>query len=296
MHSRAKSFETACDWLKAPDNAPIRTEPINLLAREPMAPPPWQAEGLAVVAECESSLWGPEGEWARGWLNRRGLSEYTLKDWRIGYNPTGRKMHGLEVSGGVIIPGIAVDGQLWYIKTRLRYGKQKYVNVKPVDNNVTGGHPAMLGRLSGRNKAILLCEGEFDCMLADQSLIHLVDVATFGSVGATPGDWLAYLLPYERVLVAYDVDAAGNEGADKWSWTKRYHRAYLPLSGQDGANDLTDYHLDGGHLWAWLLYHNPFADDAVRCRTQHAGYVLSQRLDKGDTGAGYQRLLSEVNL
>jgi hypothetical protein len=55
-----------------------------------------------------------------------------------------------------------------------------------------------------------------------------------------------YLLRGKRVLIAYDNDAAGDQGASRW--VAFGERVRVP----DGAKDLTDYGKAGGDVAAWL--------------------------------------------
>ena len=99
---------------------------------------------------------------------------------------------------------------------------------------------------------MLLCEGERDALLAIQELSNLVDVATLGGAGRRClGHWLLWLLPYRRILTAYDADNAGRQGA--------YHLASLSGRVQGiqapHGKDLTGFHAEGGDLRAWLSGH-----------------------------------------
>ena len=86
-------------------------------------------------------------------------------------------------------------------------------------------------------------------MLAWQELGDLVDVGTLGGAGKRSlGRWALWLLPYKRILAAFDTDESGREGAEWWANLGRRFRALQVPSGAD----LTDYHASGGDLRAWL--------------------------------------------
>ena len=98
--------------------------------------------------------------------------------------------------------------RVWYLKVRRAAGQPKYTQVR-------GGQVALFGAdtLPGRDVAVVT-EGEFDAMLLHQEAGDLVGVVTLGSASARlPDAWVPYLLGVQRLLVAYDADAAGVEGA-----------------------------------------------------------------------------------
>ena len=251
-------FREACARLGADISMPMapRTRRPERRA-EPAPAEEWQRQGLKVVALCEKQLWTERGERARAWLRGRGLKDNTLREWQVGYSSglgqcpsvsgqteLGQWLAGLWVPEGIVIPGLGVDGQLWYLKVRRPAGEPKYVQVK-------GSHPALVGRLKGKT-TLLLTEGEFDAMLAWQEVGDLLDVATLGSAGADPTSWLRWLLTYEHILVAYDVDKAGDEGAERLIWMPRARRLRVPLEVGKEGKDLSELFKAGGDLRAWL--------------------------------------------
>ena len=256
MRREACDFRRACELLGAAETLPTRPThiaPQPTPAGPPESSPPlaeWQAKACEVMAACEGALWAVEGQQARDWLHRRGLSDDTLRHWRIGYWPGDshewREIAGLRVPCGIVIP-CEVGGAIWYLKTRRATGDPKYIQAK-------GSRPALFGAdtLRGRpgRSIAVLCEGEFDAMLLWQEAQDLAGVATLGSATARldVSAWGAYLLPLARLLIAYDTDEAGSEGAHTMgSLTARARLITVP-----GGNDITDYHVGGGNLRAWL--------------------------------------------
>jgi hypothetical protein len=59
-----------------------------------------------------------------------------------------------------------------------------------------------------------------------------------------------YLLGVQRLLVAYDTDAAGAEGAARWESICPHAQRIVPLAGKD----VTDFYLAGGNLRAWVQF------------------------------------------
>jgi len=209
---------------------------------------------LAVVKGYEATLWSDAGTKARTWLyDKRGLSEDTIRAWRLGYNPTDRKMHGLWTPRGIVIPCL-INETPWNIKVRRpvstgpAYDRKKH---GPKYQQVTGGRAALFGldHLDGKQVAVI-CEAELDAVLLWQEAGDLVDVVAVGSKGMKPTlSFLAHLASAAHWLVAIDNDA--EEAAGWWSgYSARVHRA-RPLQG----NDLTDFHQAGGDLRAWATYH-----------------------------------------
>lgn len=255
MKRDSVDFAEACRRLGAipPHDAQPRRWTAN---EEPVPTAVWRTRAAAFVEECQAALWSEVGTRARAWLNGRGLQDGTLREWGIGFNGADRredpKGWGLEdrqepvwIPRGIVLPWMAM-GDLWQVKIRRPAGEPRYIGI-------AGGHPLLFGADQLTGKAdLLLTEGEFDAMLAWQEARDLVDVATLGSCNATPrGRTFPYLLPYRRLLVAYDVDQPGEEGAAKWSWTARATRIPPPLADGQGK-DLTDFWRAGGDLRTWL--------------------------------------------
>jgi DNA primase len=241
-------------------SAPATTTTTSPPRRTTKPDAEWQRVAREVIEQCAGYLWMDTGTRARAWLNARGLTDETLQRWQMGYCPGGardwRNVAGLSVPCGVVIPGI-VGGSVWCVKVRRATGEPKYIQVK-------GSKPALFGAdtLRGQITAVF-CEGEFDAMLLHQEAGDLCGVLTLGSA-SDPLDvpvWAGYLLPVVRLLVAYDVDVAGDKGAAKLlSLTKRAQRLAVPKL-RDGDKDVTDFHKSGGNLREWLAQAAGAQDD-----------------------------------
>jgi len=239
----------------------------------------WQGRARAFVDWAEGKLWSDDGE-ALGYLvARRGLSPETVKHYHLGYNPKGLSCPGSKwgqlkrvyCPHGVTIPCLA-EGALWYV--RVRRPAYRKGTIEPDGLAQALGHvvdfaqeskylcvtgstsPALFGAddLRGDGRPLLVCEGEFDAMLAWQELRELCDVCAIKTGrGGLPANWLLSLSPYSELLVCYDVDAnaAGDRMAGAWlAQSKRARRVRVPE-----GSDLTDFHNLGGDLRAWLAYH-----------------------------------------
>lgn len=235
--------------------AAIAPEPPTLAddAAEPLAA--WRERGEQYVAAAEAALWGYTGSRARQWLAERGLTDETIRRWRLGYQPTDAyedpSAWGLDggkriwLAHGIVIPWF-LDGQLWQVKIRrLDPRDPKYISVR-------GGTPVLFGgeTLDGHDIAVLP-EGEFDTMLIEQEVGDLVGVASLGSASRKPDPLAAdYLLGARVILTLHDVDASGERGADRIrDLTHRAIRLRVPI-----GKDATDFIKAGGDLRAWLLF------------------------------------------
>ena len=128
---------------------------------------------------------------------------------------------------------------------------------------VKGNRPAAIynaDNLAGANMA-LFCEGEFDCMIANQVFKDLVPTVTLGSADNLPdlATWGPYLLPLRVVLTTYDTDQAGSKGATALANLVGYRAKLSPLP--EGVKDINDYYLAGGDLRAWIQAAKEFYDD-----------------------------------
>jgi DNA primase len=238
-------FLEACKRLSLADPSPISGNAVQPQPSSAPAPlPAWQERARRMLHLCQATLWQDVGVKARTWLNRRGLLDETVQRWQLGFNPSGRKLFGLWMPRGVVIPCLAA-GRIWYLKVRRAAGQPKYTQV-------SGGQVALFGAdtMAGRDLAVVT-EGEFDAMLLHQEAGDLVGVVTLGSAATRlPDMWVPYLLGVRRLLVAYDTDTAGAGGAAMWATIASRGQRLQPLAGKD----VTDFHLAGGDLRAWVRF------------------------------------------
>jgi DNA primase len=105
-------------------------------------------------------------------------------------------------------------------------------------------------RLAAGEPAIL-AEGEFDTMLLWQHAGDLACIATLGSCNrGISARALRYLLGCPRLLVAYDVDAEGEKGAERLAQlSPRMHRIRPPV-----GKDVTAFWQAGGRVRDWVRF------------------------------------------
>jgi len=123
-------------------------------------------------------------------------------------------------------------------------GKDKMINYK------TGYGKARLYPIEHlKHDAIVLTEGEWDCMLACQ--IGLVAMTTTGGAGTWLHDW-SILFKDKTIYICYDLDAAGRHGAGEVAkqlqpFAKAIFMVDLPVQGTKNDKDITDCIVTGGY-------------------------------------------------
>ena len=235
-------------------------------SRTPIPPPmsDWQIGAKTFLEECEQSLWEVSGSKALDYLRHRGLTDETIKRYKLGFNLKERfdllgkwgisnsknsQQSKVYLPPGITIP-CTIDEKVWYIKIRQNEAQPKYLNVK-------GGRSALFGADNLRGELlILLTEGELDAILADQELGDICRAATLGSASNNLDlpTWGQYLMPAQKIFVAQDADDAGMRGSAELS--KKSAQIYsirIPVL-RPGDKDITDYVLSGGNLREWILH------------------------------------------
>jgi hypothetical protein len=117
---------------------------------------------------------------------------------------------------------------------------------------ISGGHPCLFGADAlVPGEPAILAEGEFDAMLVWQEAGDLVGGATLGSCNrGVSSKALRYLLGCPRLLVAYDVDAEGDKGAERLrQLSPRMHRI-RPSVGKD----VTAFWQASGWVRDWIRF------------------------------------------
>jgi len=197
-------------------------------------PPPetWQDRAREFVDYSRQCLWNDIGVKALVWLRARGLTNDTITDFNLGFNPIEREddpeMWGLEgkqvwLPRGVVIP-CELFSTLWYVRVRRPRSDPKFVHIR-------GGRAAPFGadRLGSEDRLLLICKGEFDTMLAIQEAGDLLDAITLEG------------------------------GGRRIAQTRHVVRVEFPDNG-----DLTDYHLASGDLRGLLTRAARFEQPAIK--------------------------------
>ena len=211
-------------------------------------------------------LWTSEGQAALTWLKQRGLTEATIKQARLGWNPQdryddpqqwdfngGKRIYSAK---GWVIPWF-YKGQLWRIRVRRpdetvpdshipRYiGPRNYPHTKHRRNHNLLYNADELKP----ERPVLLVEGELDALSVIQEASDLVATVASGSVtGGRDKFWQAQLAEVPIVLVALDADEAGDTNARFWTKTLANAIRWRPLA--DDPNQMLQQ--DGLDLRVWI--------------------------------------------
>lgn len=177
------------------------------------------------VTACQDALADPGGWWARGWLEKRGLSSRTVSLYRLGYDGD-RK--------AIVIPYMNAREEVRSVRYRLLEGNLKYMSQK-------GEGVHLFHVRATRKPKVWLCEGEFDTMILAQLGYPSVGISGVSSF-KTP--W-KYLFSYtEQLTLVMDGDEAGREASGRLagilgSTVDRLRIVRLPM-----GKDVTDLYLE----------------------------------------------------
>lgn len=256
-------------------------------ARDPHEPPSedWQRAMRAALRECQRHLWSADSTKVLDYLREmRGLSDETIRAAGLGYCPTFFKTDYIDpdqvgkrgaasIAPGIVIPWQS-EGQLWALHVRTRTGSfADYLGI-PDDTFNFGERAgeALPKYLSARGSKptgtlynadaiqpdvsheILIVEGEFDGLVANQFLPSGAVCVTFGSASDVPATikprFASRLLTAKRIYSALDADSAGQKA------TERLHNSlgalHHPLTLPAGNKDLSDFVVGGGNGAAWF--------------------------------------------
>ena len=221
-----------------------------------LATPPgddWQYPALLAAAECANYLRSQNS--AAGKVldylhNNRKLTDVTLHDNMIGFNPAWRTVgDGCRLAPGITIPCM-VDGQLWYVNVRTTAAARQSGKLDKY-HALTGSKRGALylaDRLIAA-RAVFVVEGEFDALVLNQYIPPEAVAVTMGSAGSLPSTtWLRYFAAVRDIILLLDDDDAGRASLGRWQKKlPRARAARLP----DGSKDVTDYRRNGGAVWTW---------------------------------------------
>jgi hypothetical protein len=200
----------------------VRPAPVPV-ASKPVSPPPEQPSGLpldeasTLVEEAAGCLWGPGGKHALEYLRGRGLTDETIRAAGLGCTPKIwiplKDGTGSYPYWGITIPW-RVSARLSQVRIRLYpeiEGKHKYTSAFS-DRPLIFPDPAVIRP----GLPLIVCEGEFDCLLLAQQLPE-ASVVTLGSASArTDPAVLSRMLSSPRWFIALDADQAGDSAAAKF--------------------------------------------------------------------------------
>src|SRR5919202_2234848 len=177
-------------------------------------------------------------------LPARGCRRDPAERWGFPARTASGRPAWVRIPRGNVLPWL-LDGQLRQLKVRTNRENPKYLAI-------SGGHPCLFGADTlVVGEPAILAEGEFDALLLWQEGGDLVGIATLGSCNrGLSAKALRYLLGCPRLLVAYDVDAEGDKGAERLGrLSPRMRRIRLPT-----GKDVTACWQAGGRVRDWVRF------------------------------------------
>lgn len=216
--------------------------------QQPQDGPPaaqWQRQVANVAQAAQNALWA-DSDMLRYLHDERLLTDETITRAGLGYNAGWHDMpDGGKVAPGITIPYAQPDGGTWALRVRTFDSKlSKYMNASGsrVSGTLYGAQSLQAG------KPVLLVEGEFDCLLAQQDAGDTLAVVTLGPASnRLAAKWRKALEAAPVIYLALDNDKAGQGAADKLTEALaglNVRRVSYP----DGVKDYTDYRKAGGQL------------------------------------------------
>ncbi len=276
------TFPQALHWMHnrvygASDDTPAA--PVRRLPAQYEVPSAeWQRTARALMQQSQAYLWSDadDAKRVREYLAvERGLSEATIRRYHLGYNPAWRRTRyaywseswgrwrRARLAPGVVIPWIR-DSALVALRIRCRVGRladwlcipPDSIRGEPLDKYRSFRDSRLGGTLFNgdaitRERGVLLVEGEFDAMLAQQEIGDVMTVATLGSASTRLSRRLRdRLLVCPQVISLFDQDTAGGIATEKLAQALdgRHYALQLPV-----GKDITEYVVErGGELACWL--------------------------------------------
>jgi len=199
-----------------PTKAATDTRP-GMISRTP--PDKWKAAAKA--------LWTSEkAQEAVGWLSGRGLSEEVLRGASVGWvAAVGRTVGRATGPGWVSLPG--GEG-----------AKCRALDPDSPTRYMMQGSPGLYAPFGIEPTTLVICGGEIDA-LSWAEAGHRNVVSSMVGEGAWKDEWTVLLSECDDIVVVYDEDTAGQEGAAKLAGKLGRHRARIGHY-PDGSSDANE--------------------------------------------------------
>ncbi|MHC1791818.1 CHC2 zinc finger domain-containing protein [Solidesulfovibrio sp.] len=233
----------------------------------PPAPEVWAARARKFADYAHEQLFDPANAPALAYLLGRGLTEATIREHQLGWNPKDyfrpkqawgmppeKKPNGqwrhLRLARGWVIPTI-VDGTVWRLKIRQPNEVLQADEREAKYLQVPGGCQRTW-ILRPDRRVFVLVETEFDALLVLQAAGDLVGAVPLGSASARPDKEAFPKLRDAALLInALDDDEAGGKNTWNW-WVEQFPRNHERCPTPEGK-DLGEYVAAGGDVRAWVL-------------------------------------------
>jgi hypothetical protein len=242
----------------------------------------WQEQGNALIHAAQRYLWSSVGSVTLEYLRKRGLTDETIKRFRLGYWPKWTEYTlsswGLTNDTGVggeepptlwIRPGILIPwyegNDLWKINQRVTeysakerelvaQGKRlpRYKQIRGSGNGLFNVDAVLPGF------PVVMTEGEFCAMTLAQET-DCAAVATGSTKGARVSRWVAALSLASHLFVAFDNDQGKGEGAATYWLDVFEDKASLWLPWAKDINDMLQESMD---IAAWAALGRQIASNA----------------------------------
>jgi hypothetical protein len=234
------------------------------------------AEILDLAADYYSRKLGDNPD-ALAWLKERGLSVETIQRFKIGWADgslrahlvnRGYKTHEIIASGlmserGVDFFANAVTipyfrgGKCVQIRGRFFEGPAKYKT--PAGAGVFLFNSDTTYKVAG---TLVVCEGEFDAIIAEQNGFHAVGIPGVTSWKSKMKDWAMYFEMAPKIAIVFDGDTAGRNAAGEL--TKEFGPKSTVVEMEDDI-DLSD----------WFKAGNTAEDFQKLLLSQSSGFLLT---------------------
>jgi DNA primase len=157
--------------------------------------------GVIAVSKCHNAL--PDR--IRAYLNARGLTDKLISEYELGWG----QFYG---KWWITIPIKNEEGEYAFFK--LRQDPEDTSNPDRYKFSAGSGGAALFGwnRLEKNKESIVICEGEFDCMLLSANGIPAI-TSTAGAK-TFKDEWIPKLKKLKKVYVCFDKDKTGEEASD----------------------------------------------------------------------------------
>ena len=167
-------------------------------------------------------------------LTERGITPETVNRFKLGWD-------GERIT-------IPIRDQEGYYRNIRRYKPRGSTTDKVISYKAGYGSARLFPVENLVADKILICEGEMDCILANQLGYHAITAT--GGAGSWKAEWNK-LFADKEVFIVYDIDDEGKKGAERVarqlvSWANIVKIVELPIVKPDNA-DVTDYWVKYGH-------------------------------------------------